>query len=52
MRKEGPKLSAYTVHPLQMAKAERPTAGYTYLRNSEETSSVFYGPFLLKSAES
>lgn len=44
-------MSAYTVHPLQMAKAERPTAGYTYLRNSNEISSVFYGPFLLKSGD-
>ena len=44
-------MSVYTVHPLQMAKAERPTSGYTYLRNNDETSSVFYGPFLLKSVD-
>ncbi len=44
-------MSTYTVHPLQTGKAERPTAYYTYLRNGDETSSVFYGPFLLKSAD-
>ncbi len=44
-------MSAYTVHPLQTARAERPTANHTYLRNFDETSTIFYGPFLLKSAE-
>ena len=44
-------MTTYTVHPLPMAKADRPTATYTYLRNPEERSSVFYGPFLLKSSE-
>lgn len=44
-------MSTYTVHPLQIGKAERPTANYTYLRNGDEASSVFFGPFLLKSAD-
>jgi N-acyl homoserine lactone hydrolase len=44
-------MSTYTVHPLQAAKTDRPTATYTYLRNSDETSHVYYGPFLLKSAD-
>ncbi len=44
-------MTTYTVHPLQTAKADRPTALYTYLRNSDEISNVYYGPFLLKSAD-
>jgi N-acyl homoserine lactone hydrolase len=44
-------MSTYRVHPLQTAKADRPTASHTYLRNSDEISQVYYGPFLLKSPD-
>ncbi|MEW6529523.1 MAG: N-acyl homoserine lactonase family protein [Thermodesulfobacteriota bacterium] len=42
-------MTFFTVHPLETARAERPLSNYTYLRNSTELVSVFYGAFLLRS---
>jgi glyoxylase-like metal-dependent hydrolase (beta-lactamase superfamily II) len=44
-------MTTYTVDPLETARAERPLSNYTYLRNSSEIISVFYGPFLLRSPD-
>lgn len=42
-------MNTYTIHPLQTARATRPTVMHTYLRNINEITTLFYGAFLLKS---
>lgn len=49
--RKGPEMTTFTVHPLETARAERPLSNYTYLRNSPELVSVFYGAFLLRSPD-
>lgn len=41
-------MTRYSVYPLMTAKVDRATSFYTYLRVTDDISTVFYGAFLLK----
>jgi N-acyl homoserine lactone hydrolase len=45
-------MTEYSIHPLQTAKTTRPMHYITYMRNFGREARVFYGAFLVKSADS
>jgi len=47
----GDYMSVYEIYPMQTARTVRPMANLTYLRNFDNNVEMFYGAFLLRSAD-